>query len=500
MKICLVTAFPPSRRGLSEYGFHIACELQRNPFVSLTVLADRLSSAEPEPEGFSVVRCWSFGSPSSLYRLLAAIRESNPDVVWFNLLYTTFGHNPLAAFSGLAVPLLTRLSGRYTHVTLHHLMDTIDLRDAGVRFPRVYRQAGAVATRMLLRSNSVTVLMPSYRRVLLDNYGPRNVRVRAHGVFSQYPEHPNMSYRGNPVHRILAFGKWGTYKRLEPTIEAFRLVAKRMENVRLVIAGDDHPRTPGYVASVANRFHDPAIEFTGYVPEENVANLFRAASVVIMPYSSSTGSSGVAHLACTYGVPIISADIPDFRQMANSEGLAMDFYEPGNIADLADRLIVLLESPDQQEAMAKQNFAAALRMTMPHIVSKYVRQFDMDQRTKTLKSIMRLRRLPRWLPWRHLAGARAFQNRFSWAEHPATAHSPGGRDPSLVNRDGQWDRSLDGTSATVDRQSVRGGSWSESVSAGLSPAAGHTKQSQAQHGRDEEDLAHPPPAWGSDDH
>ena len=40
MKICLVTAFPPSRGGLSEYGFHIARELQQNPLLSLTVLAD----------------------------------------------------------------------------------------------------------------------------------------------------------------------------------------------------------------------------------------------------------------------------------------------------------------------------------------------------------------------------------------------------------------------------------------------------------------------------
>ena len=54
MKICLVTTFPPSRGGLSEYGFHIARELQRNPFLSLTVLADDCGGKEPEMEGFSV--------------------------------------------------------------------------------------------------------------------------------------------------------------------------------------------------------------------------------------------------------------------------------------------------------------------------------------------------------------------------------------------------------------------------------------------------------------
>ena len=42
MKICLVATFPPSGRQLNEYAFHIARELQRNPNVELTILADEL--------------------------------------------------------------------------------------------------------------------------------------------------------------------------------------------------------------------------------------------------------------------------------------------------------------------------------------------------------------------------------------------------------------------------------------------------------------------------
>ena len=63
MKICLVTTFPPSQGGLSEYGLHIAQELRRNPFISLTILADQISPPLPELDGFSVLRCWSFDDP-----------------------------------------------------------------------------------------------------------------------------------------------------------------------------------------------------------------------------------------------------------------------------------------------------------------------------------------------------------------------------------------------------------------------------------------------------
>lgn len=424
MKICLVTAFPPSRGGLSEYGYHVARELQRNQFLSLVVLGDQLTTPQPEPEGFSVIRCWRFDDLKSPGRVLRAIRDIDPDVVWFNLIFSTFGHNPMVAFCGLALPFLSRLTGCHTHVTLHQLMDTVDMADAGVRFPWLYRAAGRIATRLLLKSNSVSVLIPTYRRTLLEKYGGQNVHVRPHGVFSQRPEYPDFSRRGTPDHRILAFGKWGTYKRIEPLVEALPMVTRRIPNARLIIAGGDHPRTPGYVAGLAERLaDDPRIEFTGYVREEDIPELFRTASVTVMPYSSATGSSGIAHLACAYGVPIVCADIADFREMARAEDLAIDFCELGNTHDLAEHLISVLESPERQRAMGEQNFSVGVRMTMPRIIHQYLRHFERERQTRRLRMMARLRRWPRWIPWRFLAD-RVTDTNFNWLDRPAITHVP----------------------------------------------------------------------------
>jgi glycosyltransferase involved in cell wall biosynthesis len=401
MKICLVTAFPPSRRGLNEYGYHIAKELQRDPLLSLTVLADELESPQPEVEGFDVVRCWSFDKLSNPLRLLKAIRDVKPDVVWFNLLFSTFGNRPVAAFAGLSIPALMRLSGFYTHVTLHHLMDNIDLGHAGVRFPSAYRAAGRLATHVLLMANSVSVLLPAYRRTLMERYGGENVHFRAHGILSARPEMPDFAQRGNPHHRILAFGKWGTYKRLELLIESFAKVQESMPEARLVIAGSNHPKAPGYVESVAERFRDnPYISFTGYVAEEQIPDLLRTASAMVMPYSSATGASGVAHIACEYGVPIICADIPDFREMGDDERLAIRFYRTGDPDDLANCLCKVIGDVPLMQEMAEQNFVAALRMTMPQIIRQYLRSFDLHKHQRSLEPISRFRRLPGWVPSR----------------------------------------------------------------------------------------------------
>src|SRR5205085_8567858 len=270
MKICLVTAFPPSRRGLNEYGFHIARELQRDPLLSVTVLADELATPEPELPEFDVVRCWRFDALSNPRRLLAAVRDCKPDVVWFNLLFSTFGSRPVPAFAGLTIPALTRMFGHYTHVTLHHLIDNVSLVDAGVRFPHLYRVAGSFATRMLLMANSISVLLPAYRRTLIEKYRGENVHFRAHGILSTRPEYPDFALRGNPEHRILAFGKWGTYKRLEPMLEAFKEVARQIPSARLVIAGTDHPKTPGYLQSIREKLGSRSdVIFRGYVAEED---------------------------------------------------------------------------------------------------------------------------------------------------------------------------------------------------------------------------------------
>ena len=490
MKICLVTTFPPGTGGLSEYGFHLARELQRNPFLSLTVLGDELSPHDQlsprhvEPDGFTVLRCWSFDDPGSVFRILKALRRLKPDVVWFNLLFSTFGRNPFVAFSGLMTPLLARLSGRYTHVTLHHLMDTVELKDAGVRHEALYRLAGRVATRMLLLSNSVSVLMPGYRKILNDKYGKDNVHLRAHGILARRPEFPDFSRRGAPIHRILAFGKWGTYKRLELMIEAFHLIAAKLPEAKLVIAGGDHPQAAGYTESIKQQCAGNArIEFRGYVPEDALPDLFQSATVAVMPYSSSTGCSGVAHLACAYGVPIVCADLADFRQMAVGEELAIEFYPPGNAQGLADCVVQLLQDSRKQQAMAMGNFSAGLRMTMPNVVQKYLRHFELQQRVQTLRYVAHIRRLPRWIPSKTLLLRFMTRNSLGWARRSAVLHASSidRDDLRLLHGNGDGRGELKGTGTTLNRDGVGGGVGSiDRTVGGIAATGGDSRNHRSQ--------------------
>ncbi len=371
LRICLVSAFPPSTQRLNEYGFHLASEVQHH--AELIVLGDKHNEGA-EDDQFDVDRCWSFNSVKTPFSILNAVKRVKPDLVWFNLVYSSFGDGALPAFAGLCTPALLRAHGFGTHVTLHHLMENVDLADADVRFGRLYQLGGAVATRMLLLSNSVSVLLPSYKEKLNKKYGWGKVVVHPHGILGNLFK---------PTHsidrelRILAFGKWGRYKRLEDMIDAFELVSQDLPGARLIIAGPDHPNRPGYVASLQQQYSsNSSIKFLGYIPENELCRVFSSADVVVLPYSSSGGPSGVAHQACQYSLPIIAAGIEDLRTLTNEAQLAVEFYEPGNVNDLATKLRILAADPGKRQAMAAMNAAVAERMLIRNVVRDYVSHFE----------------------------------------------------------------------------------------------------------------------------
>jgi glycosyltransferase involved in cell wall biosynthesis len=171
-------------------------------------------------------------------------------------------------------------------------------------------------------------------------------------------------------------------------MDAFPAVLKKAPNAKLIVAGANHHTRPGYWESIRDsQSVGSRVEFRGYVPEEDIPVLFRTASVVVMPYDSATGSSGPAHQACEYGVPIVCADLADFRDMAADEDMAVNFYKLGDAADLADQLVSILQSPEQQCRMAEQNFSAAIQMTLPSVVRNYLRWFELNRCKKEVGSL-----------------------------------------------------------------------------------------------------------------
>ncbi|RME11524.1 MAG: glycosyltransferase, partial [Ardenticatenia bacterium] len=314
------------------------------------------------------------------WRIMQAVRATRPDVVLFNIQFASFGDRKIPATLGLMTPLLVRMLGIPSVVLLHNIMETVDLKKAGFAtnplVEWVIRTAGTVVTRMILMADLVAVTIPKYVEILEAKYKAKNVILAPHGSFDEVAQ-PSLDLPDGP-RRILAFGKFGTYKKVEMLIEAFRLLQERLDMpLELVIAGTNSPNAPGYLERVREQYHDvPNIRFTGYVPEEDVPRIFSEAAVVVFPYTATTGSSGVLHQAGNYGKAAVLPDIGDLAELVREEGYAGEFFDPGDIESLAHAIQTFLLNDEYRREVGWRNYLASKGLGMDDVVDWYLLHFQ----------------------------------------------------------------------------------------------------------------------------
>ncbi|MFW2590236.1 glycosyltransferase [Sagittula sp. SSi028] len=390
-RIALVSAFPPGRQSLNEYGYHLARELAACPDVKeIVVLADKLPLWEPELDlgpKIRVCRVWSFNSLSIGPAILRALFREEVDGVLWNLQMASFGNRELPAALGLLTPAFTRLGGWRGGVIAHNLISRIDLDNTQLKGKparkAIVRAAGAVVTRALLAAGYMTVTLASYAEMLQSRFPRAEVHHIPHGTFDTVARSlPKLSERPK---RIVTMGKFGTYKRIETLLSAFDLMRAVPEfaDYQLVIGGMDHPATPGYLDKLKwERQGDKGVVFHGYVAEEDVPEFFAQARLSVFDYNATTGSSGVLHQAASYETVPVFPNIGDFIDVCEHEGLRGVNYTPGNPTDMAWAMRRALDDLDSAQTLAENNRIASQDIPLSQVARFHVAMLRMTRRQR----------------------------------------------------------------------------------------------------------------------
>jgi glycosyltransferase involved in cell wall biosynthesis len=147
-------------------------------------------------------------------------------------------------------------------------------------------------------------------------------------------------------HTLLFMGRIWPYKGLKYLIEAMPLVAEKIPQVRLIIAGRgeniEQYLPQGYDTEryeVLNRFIESA----------EIVQLFKRSTLSILPYIEAS-QSGVAALAYGMGTPVIVSDVGGLAEVVRHERDGL-LVPPGDVPALAAAIIRLLQDRSLQAQM-----------------------------------------------------------------------------------------------------------------------------------------------------
>ncbi|MGY6650027.1 glycosyltransferase [Wenyingzhuangia sp. IMCC45574] len=386
MKLAIVTAYPPSKVTLNEYAYHLVKSFRlKEEITELVLLTDKTLDEKDiafEHKGckITVKECWSFNSYKNILSVAKAVKEVKPDAILFNLQFMKFGDKKMAAALGLMLPMLFKIKKIPTIVLLHNIMEEVDLGTAGFTSNKlmqsIYGFIGTTLTKLILQADVVAVTIKKYVDVLTSKYHVDNVVLIPHGTF-EIAETPNYETVPGPL-QIMTFGKFGTYKKVELMIEAVEMIRKRTDlDLEVVVAGTDNPNVPGYLAQVQEEYKEVSgLRFTGYVEEEEVAPLFQESAMVVFPYTSTTGSSGVLHQAGSYGKAVVMPDLGDLALLVKDEGYKGEFFNPTSVESLADAIQKIAEDELYRVSLGQANYNAATAYPMSTIADMYLEKFN----------------------------------------------------------------------------------------------------------------------------
>lgn len=204
----------------------------------------------------------------------------------------------------------------------------------------VLRVKRLIETTVYRRADRLIVLSPAFRRILVEDYGvsPWRIRVIPPGVdlarFTPGDRQAARKRMGAPVDGWVA----STVRRLVPRMGLDVLLEAwaQVDDGFLLIGGEGPER-----ARLEDRARELKLEgrvrFLGRVPEPQLADLYRASDVTIVPSVALEGFGLVTLEALASGTPVIGSDLGGIPETLRSLDPSL-LVPPGKPQALAQRL------------------------------------------------------------------------------------------------------------------------------------------------------------------
>ncbi|MFP3882738.1 MAG: glycosyltransferase [Actinomycetota bacterium] len=344
--VVLVSPYPPPGKahvattGVAAYTVDLARSLTDLGLRVAVVAPDEPNAPSTHADGgVTVVRSGPRGA-LALPRSLRMAGRMNPRVIHLQHEMFLYGGVMSLATLPLAVAQMRR-RGPGAFITMHQVLEPGQVDSELMRLHRLTgpvtaaRLAVAGYQRLLAATGTTIVHEPQLAR-----HVPKAV-VIPHGVgmagaVDRDHARRRLGLEGERRLVVLCFGYVAPYKGLESALVA----AAQVPEVRLVVAGGDHPR---HGAAYSRELRDDwghVARFTGWVPDDDIAAWHAAADLALFCYPAPHSSSGAVAVALAHGTPVLAGDALA-RAMTLPDGMAVSLED----GELAERLRRLANDP-----------------------------------------------------------------------------------------------------------------------------------------------------------
>ncbi|WP_424357539.1 glycosyltransferase [Methanocella sp. MCL-LM] len=279
-----------------------------------------------------------WNNPLTWYRAYKFLMKEKPDAILLQWWTSSAAHMHL-------IICLINLRLRAKIILEFH--EVVDPFEESILPIRMYSR---VMGRLLIRrANGFVTHSDSDKKLLAEKYrmSAEQIQVIPHGLYDQYKAVDRAAARNSlglgSDTVIMSFGLIRPYKGIPNLIRAFNeLPADIADRSKLLLVGEIWEDRESVVQAMDEcQYKDRIMLLDRYVSDDEVAQYFSAADIVVLPYLRAS-QSGVAHIAMTFGKPIIVSKVGGLQEsLADYAGTY--FIEPGDISAIKAAIIRVLE-------------------------------------------------------------------------------------------------------------------------------------------------------------
>lgn len=295
----------------------VYCPFENNPVESVTF-----------PQNVRIYPTYQYDNPISLMKVLKLINKEYDRII-FNVLPTGFGSKNISNIVGLCLPIFMKFSTNRKSIRIiyHNSVYTNDVKKLG--YNSLYNIIRATflgfLERFIFKYINTYVFLDLYRDRITKAIGKNKVAV----LNGKYIEAlttvfingvDNLEYieqNNNHIPVVLMHGSWGPQKNLKLGLKALQRIRNNGIQFRLIITGGINQHFPEYkieFEQIITRYKEIIDDYRGYVKEKDLFSLFAETDLLLLPYNTPGGHSGVLEQALFFQIPTVAIDFPEYRE------------------------------------------------------------------------------------------------------------------------------------------------------------------------------------------